>query len=543
MTDPDENGIYTAVLNLPAGQTFEYKFINGNDWPGAENVPVECNTFSNRTYTVPNDPATAGGGAICFGACGACVSAVSNDSPYSAVNVQYSSNAAYPNCYAINGTTANASDSPQSGDFSGKDTWYKFTAQSTGICVTVTGTGQDDAIAIYEKVGNGFQLMPGAVENSSNSAGDWERLNYSGLTPGSVYYVSVGSAVANEGGTFALCIQHLMPSRCAYTEPAGGFNLCNNWKATYRGAPSNGVTYTFNFTGVGGNAATPFATTSLSGTNGLTTLSNPAFGLRYGGEYDASVDVVYTLQPSAGAAEVVTVTGASTGACNDVTIMAIPAVEVLTSQRCPATLFRSNWLRAMRADLSANVCGVTNYTYEFTRIANATACGGGTVDGLPTLFNTPATTPYLPLSVLPAGVNLGVWDVRVRSNFGSGLSAYSSNYGLVRRIQVIGSSASGELEYEIVDAEKEMDADMDVTSLYPNPNNGDFVNVNLSGLEKGQLQVRVLDAAGRSVTTRVYSVEGSFNTTIAFDETLSAGVYMIEMINSGNIQTMRLLVE
>jgi hypothetical protein len=138
---------------------------------------------------------------------------------------------------------------------------------------------------------------------------------------------------------------------------------------------------------------------------------------------------------------------------------------------------------------------------------------------------------------------VGAWDVRVRSNFGSGASAYSSAYGPVQRIQVAGTSASGELEYEIVDAEKEMDADMDVTSLYPNPNNGDFVNVNLSDLEKGQLQVRVLDAAGRSVTTRVYSVEGSFNTTIAFDETLSAGVYMIETLNAGNVQTQRLIVQ
>ena len=88
-----------------------------------------------------------------------------------------------------------------------------------------------------------------------------------------------------------------------------------------------------------------------------------------------------------------------------------------------------------------------------------------------------------------------------------------------------------------------MDADMDVTSLYPNPNNGDFVNVNLSGLEKGQLQVRVLDAAGRAVTTRTFAVEGSLSTTLTFDEQLSAGVYMIETLNGGHVQTQRLVVQ
>jgi len=303
------------------------------------------------------------------------------------------------------------------------------------------------------------------------------------------------------------------------------------------------VTYTFNFTGVGGNAATPFATTTLSGTNGLTTLSNPVFGLRYGGEYDATVDVVYTLLPSTGAAEVVTVNGTSIGNCNDVTIMAIPAMEVITSQRCPATLLRSNWLRAVRVNANASVCGVTNYTYEFTQIANATACAGGTTVGLPTTFNTAGTSPYLQLGGLPAGVNTGVWDVRVRANFGSGASAYSSDYGPTQRIQVAGSSASGELLFEIVDAEKDMTAIMNSVSLYPNPANGEFVNVSLNNLDKGQLQVRVLDAAGRVVTTRSYAVEDSLNTMIAFDEKLSAGVYMIETLNSGNIQTKRMLVE
>jgi hypothetical protein len=303
------------------------------------------------------------------------------------------------------------------------------------------------------------------------------------------------------------------------------------------------VTYTFNFTGVGGNAATPFATTTLSGTNGLTTMSNPAFGLRYGGEYDATVDVVYTLQPSAGAAEVVTVNGASTGNCNDVSIMAIPALEVLSTQRCPATLLRSNWLRAMRVNLSTSVCGVTNYTYEFTQVAGATACNNGTVNGLPITLTTSASSPYLGLGGLPALANVGAWDVRIRSNFGSGASAYSSDYGPTQRIQVAGTSASGELLYEVVDAEKEMESSLESTSLYPNPSNGEFVNVNMSELEKGQLQVRVLDAAGRQVYSSMYSVEDTFNTTITFNEKLSGGVYMIEMINAGRVKTQRLVVQ
>jgi hypothetical protein len=67
--------------------------------------------------------------------------------------------------------------------------------------------------------------------------------------------------------------------------------------------------------------------------------------------------------------------------------------------------------------------------------------------------------------------------------------------------------------------------------------------VTLSDLEKGELQVRVLDAAGRSVTSRVFAVEGSFYTTLTFDEKLNAGVYMIETRNAGRVQTQRLVVQ
>jgi hypothetical protein len=470
----------------------------------------------------------------------ACPGNFANDAPGGAPVIQYSVNMNYPNCYPISGNNTLANNSTESAAFNGPDSWYRFVAQSTGVTITMTSTTMDDAIALYSRNGLVYTLI--ASEDASIGAGDFERLNFNGLTIGQTYYVSAGAS-SGLGGSFPLCIQNLMPSGCSYTEPVGGFNLCNNWKATYRGAPSNGVTYTFNFTGVGGNAAAPFATTTLSGTNGLITLSNPALGLRYGGEYDASVDVVYTLLSSAGATEVLTVSGATTGNCNDVTIMAIPAMEVFASQRCPATLLRSNWLRAARVNANAAACGVTNYTYEFTQIANATACAGGTAVGLPTTFNTAGNSPYLQMGVLPIGLNSGVWDVRVRANFGSGASAYSSDYGPIQRIQVAGTSASGELLYEIVDAEKDMTAIISSVSLYPNPASGEFVNVSINNLEKGQLQVRVLDAAGRVVTTRTYAVEGSLNTMIAFDDKLSAGVYMIEMVNSGNIQTMRMLVE
>ena len=79
--------------------------------------------------------------------------------------------------------------------------------------------------------------------------------------------------------------------------------------------------------------------------------------------------------------------------------------------------------------------------------------------------------------------------------------------------------------------------------VYPNPCLGEIVSVSMSDLRKGQLQLRVLDASSRVVTTRSYTVENSFNTTLKFVEKLSAGVYMIEMTNEGSVQMQRLIVQ
>ncbi len=49
MDDSDGDGIYIyTASNLPNGK-YEYKFINGNDWPMAENIPAECQVGGGNT--------------------------------------------------------------------------------------------------------------------------------------------------------------------------------------------------------------------------------------------------------------------------------------------------------------------------------------------------------------------------------------------------------------------------------------------------------------------------------------------------------------
>jgi hypothetical protein len=72
MTDSDADGIYSVTLNL-APARYEFKFVNGNDWPFSENVPstctVEVNGNSNRQIMVGAEPTSY---TVCYGECADC---------------------------------------------------------------------------------------------------------------------------------------------------------------------------------------------------------------------------------------------------------------------------------------------------------------------------------------------------------------------------------------------------------------------------------------------------------------------------------------
>lgn len=245
-----------------------------------------------------------------------CPGNFANDTPSGAFNLQFSVNSVYPNCYPLSGNNTIANNSAESAAFNGPDSWYRFTAQSSSVSITMNSTSMDDAIALYSRNGLVYTLL--ASENAASGLNDFERLNYTGLTPGQVYYVSFSEATGGAGGAYTLCVRHLLASGCSTSEPAGGFSLCEAYRAIYRGAPSQGVAYGFEFTGIGGGST---AVTSVTGTNGLISLSSVPLALRWGGEYNVSVDVSYALTNSNGDPEPIVVEGTNPNAsCIGVTI-------------------------------------------------------------------------------------------------------------------------------------------------------------------------------------------------------------------------------
>lgn len=62
---------YEVTLSLNEGYYFEYKFINGNDWPFAEILPNECQNNGNRFINVgiANEILPV----VCFALCSDCI--------------------------------------------------------------------------------------------------------------------------------------------------------------------------------------------------------------------------------------------------------------------------------------------------------------------------------------------------------------------------------------------------------------------------------------------------------------------------------------
>lgn len=70
LTDPDMDGVYSIQLNLIAA-TYEFKYINGNDWPFEEAIPAACQVGggnSNRFITVTSATTSS----ICWQSCAPC---------------------------------------------------------------------------------------------------------------------------------------------------------------------------------------------------------------------------------------------------------------------------------------------------------------------------------------------------------------------------------------------------------------------------------------------------------------------------------------
>jgi hypothetical protein len=458
-------------------------------------------------------------------------SGIANDGFANATLINVSSSA-YPQCSQINGSVLNADISGEGNPANvsaggGRDSWYRFVAPSTAAQIRVVPNGFN---AVLELRTAAHPVGQVDVENVNGAVGGTEVMNVSGLTQGQTYYIAVRNQAATAGGTFTLCVSPLLASGCGTAQAVGGLNLCSSFRALYRGATS----YTFNFTGTGGTAPTPFVTTSAT-TSGLVPLSTASLALRNGGVYSVRVDANFALTNGIGGADpVITLQGT---ACSR-TMAVAPLMEVMTSQRCAtATLNRSSLLRAVTTTGQSSACSAISYNFRITRVAD---CAGTAIPGeVPFVVSSSST--YLSLNVafpnssypLP---NIGFWKVEIAPVFSYAATAYGPS-----QIIKVNNTAASMMLPEVAESEDRMDMMDAVASVYPNPSNGQFVIVSTE-TESVVTNWSVIDELGRKVEGySIISMDGT-RYEVSFSNTLANGLYYISWFADGEMKNVRWLV-
>ncbi len=424
---------------------------------------------------------------------------------------------------------AAGNDSPQNPGV-GNDRWFTFTAAFNAVRIALTGsTGNDDnEITLYNAASlSTGAMIPLATENdvhpgATGAAADGgnETLLYDQLTVGGQYYVCIRNTNSTPGSC-AMRTSYLRGSAAdigPYTNYTNTYSsTCQNFKAAFRSGAINYIVKKWSSNAISGSPVfiyqIPSGTVCQMGKITPANLSNANQSVY------VSVDVVYSLPDAFGNTNTLTANGAIV---STITMTPEAPLFVRSTDTCPV-------YKTLTGSIATNrsVCGTKNYTWEFTL-----------TNSLP--FNEEGAlgaSRILSLSQVDGIANGQQYGVRIRSNHFDNVS--NSGFSTSACVQTIGAAGMPTVEDGGVIAERSENGV--TTSIYPNPNSGQSVNFAVSGME-GDLNVRIVDATGRMVFANRYVVEGSLNTTIDFGQTLAGGVYMVEMIQNGQMKTMRMVV-
>ena len=431
----------------------------------------------------------------------------------------------FPSCNAQTHTLSGFGPSvtAQSICLTGEDKWHSFVANSEAVSIVVGSTSNDILVELQSNAG---ALL--ATENAVSGLGG-EVLNFSGLIAGQVYKIGVRNFNSALGiGSYTICVRMLKRGGCDTGTSAtwsSTLNLCKLFKATWAGS---GVQYRYTFVGTSGIAlGNTYVRTQSSD---YLTLSSVSPTLPLGCTYNVTVTTIYSLTNAAGGVEQIEVPALS--AC-PITMEQEAATALRATDRCSAgPKFRG----AIVASLPW-VCGVTNWKWEFTELD-----AGGNAVGIPIVYFRGAASNYCNLGLVVALQYGKTYAVRTAPVFSYGTGAY----GPVQTMCIVGSAGMVLEQGSQVNgnATRDMLVVNEVNmSLYPNPTHGTDVNFNLSGVTSDNLQVRVVDAMGRQVWSKRYLVDGILNTNITFEQPLANGLYFVEAIYNGKLQTQRLMVQ
>ncbi len=438
-----------------------------------------------------------------------------NNDNFLSASLSPSSGVAYPagNCYT--GTLVGTSVSTEGTAANvlvtgGQDRWYAITAPSPAVRIVTTTSSMDVVLELHASDGS-------LIDSENDVAGiGGEIMTTNGLLEGYTYFVAIRSY---DGvlGAYTLCVQALMDSRC--NDGSGTYDRCSNFKPTWTGANS----YTFNFVPTAPTPGIPTSATSV----GQIALSNPTLALQHNGTYDATIDVTYNLPEG----EIVVIPGNEVCAVN---IAPHANVEVKLAQRCPAALLKSSIIAG-----KPFVCGAQNFTVTATQY---TACSGGSPIGFPFFGTTAGASATINLNQINSGGNSiqggGKWyEIVWTPNF-----AYGTGTPCTPQFIFVSGAVMDTDEIEPIALEERQSFEVEA-AIYPNPNDGEMLNINLVNVESEMVSIRIVDGTGRVVYSNRFAANGSLNTNIHFEQSLANGLYLVEFIAGNEMITERLMIQ
>ncbi len=426
----------------------------------------------------------------------------------------------------------------------GIDRWFQFTAQANAMRIELIGNttvGDDNDVALYDyTTTTGQPLIPLTLENDVTPSsmgistdGGNEILYYDQLEAGSTYWICVRN-LNNVYGTVSLKLSYLRGSAMdigAYTNYTNTYSsTCQNFKCKYKPGASY---YTFNLWN--GNTAQGPATWIYSTTPTTTTVATTVVQLgRLVGaninnapvQHTVKVNAHYALKDAYGNTEQVVGYGTTPGVF---TMNTEADLNLRTTDRCP--VYKSPTSGSMATNRS--VCGTTRYIWELTMSAPTA--------GLPQTINGPVGgSRVLAMTAIPGISNNQQYNVSISSLHVD--QQTQSNYGTsqcMRTYGFAGAPVVDEGDQENNDQGKQRSTQI---QLYPNPNGGDGVVLNINGME-GETIITITDAMGRGIEQLTKNIEGDyFQQEITFQESLSSGLYQMTIKNGGRVESIRMMV-
>jgi hypothetical protein len=301
-------------------------------------------------------------------------------------------------------------------------------------------------------------------------------------------------------------VQRLRATTCNFGP--GPYQTCNTFKAVFVAAQS----YTFTFTN-----QTTSAVTNVTTTNGITTTNLSA--LLPGFTYTVGITATYQLADGAGNPEVISI--ATPNACS-IVMAPHTNIELRSLDWCSAGP------KTPSATLTANtwLCGASNYEWRFRQTAPVLDVGYGPA------WPGPATSRFFFPGFL--GLQPGAtYDVQVRPVYPGN---FNGNWSAQPRCLAIMGNASASETPEMSETE------IAGLSIWPNPSGGDRIHVTLQDEQLAAGYLRVLDSSGREVAGARWNASEQNVVEVVFTETLRPGIYLVQLVSGGGMQSTRFIV-